>query len=497
MKSTTTRNSEAKAKTSKPFFRKASDNEGFFTKRNRASAFIQSGPIQTSLTIGQPDDPFEKEADEVAKQVVGELDHSNSIEKNLSGIGIQKMLVKPMPVNHSISLKKIQKLRPLQSPKVQTKCSACEKEEKLHPKSENTGLSGPETEVPTEIETQINNMQGGGQTLDELTKKAMEASFGADLSNVKVHTDSQAVQMSQQLNAHAFTVGSDIFFNEGRYQPQTKMGAGLLAHELTHTVQQGAVVQNKSMPPSSYSQLLSDHTDAHLFANGNGLPTALNEKDLDKLRGQMPDEYTSLQQKLMQKQQVGKVQKKDKSLTIRRCSADGSPCSKTNAATISTAKKAASKRVKKALKKLKASPPSAAVLTSLKRNFGAKDGVAANLPSIISKIETAHKEMLTVPVNCGTKSDGSCKKSSPPCGYTPSAGAHKYVICIDPTLKSGADPIYQLGCVLHEAFHSAFSDFSTDSYSGWNGHSGSSPGYPGSEPLKNADSYTTLVLDLS
>jgi hypothetical protein len=67
----------------------------------------------------------------------------------------------------------------------------------------------------------------------------MESAFGADFSGVRVHTGSEAVQMSQDLNAHAFTHGSDVYFNSGKYSPSTTEGGRLLAHELTHTVQQG------------------------------------------------------------------------------------------------------------------------------------------------------------------------------------------------------------------------------------------------------------------
>jgi hypothetical protein len=74
----------------------------------------------------------------------------------------------------------------------------------------------------------------------------MESRFDADFSGVRLHTDSTAVQMSGQLNAQAFTHGRDIYFNEGKYSPGTSEGNHLLAHELTHTVQQGASVQQKS-----------------------------------------------------------------------------------------------------------------------------------------------------------------------------------------------------------------------------------------------------------
>ena len=74
----------------------------------------------------------------------------------------------------------------------------------------------------------------------------MEAGFGTDLSDVRIHTDSNAVNMTQQLGAQAFTNQNNIYFNEGRYNPATRAGQHLLAHELTHTVQQGAVQVNET-----------------------------------------------------------------------------------------------------------------------------------------------------------------------------------------------------------------------------------------------------------
>ena len=66
----------------------------------------------------------------------------------------------------------------------------------------------------------------------------MESGFGADFSDVRIHKDTNAVQMSEELNAHAFTHGSDIYFNQSQYKPETTEGKALLAHELTHTIQQ-------------------------------------------------------------------------------------------------------------------------------------------------------------------------------------------------------------------------------------------------------------------
>lgn len=87
--------------------------------------------------------------------------------------------------------------------------------------------------------------QGGGHSLDRSAKTFMQNRFGADFGGVKIHTDSQAVQLNRQLNARAFTVGQDIYFNEGQYQPHSESGKYLLAHELTHTIQQQSIIGRK------------------------------------------------------------------------------------------------------------------------------------------------------------------------------------------------------------------------------------------------------------
>jgi hypothetical protein len=84
------------------------------------------------------------------------------------------------------------------------------------------------------------------------------------------------------------------------------------------------------------------------------------------------------------------------------------------------------------------------------------------------------------------------------CGFAV-AGSLATTICTNVTLAADATAVYRGGCVLHESFHATFSRFSVDEYSGWHGHSGSTGTYPGTgtDPLLNADSYTTLCMDLS
>jgi len=93
--------------------------------------------------------------------------------------------------------------------------------------------------VGDSIESDISRETGRGSGLDGSTRGQFEGFFGVDLGGVRLHADSKAAELSRSLGAEAFTVGNDVFFGEGRFTPGSSSGMGLLAHELTHVVQQG------------------------------------------------------------------------------------------------------------------------------------------------------------------------------------------------------------------------------------------------------------------
>ncbi|MGB3073942.1 MAG: DUF4157 domain-containing protein, partial [Chitinophagales bacterium] len=125
---------------------------------------------------------------------------------------------------------------------IQRKCADCEKEDKVQRKPLASFIQRKESAsgamASESLSNKINASRGGGQTLDSHTLSFMQSRFGTDFNNVKIHTGDESVQMNRELNAKAFTVGRDIYFNEGQYNPGSNEGKKLLAHELTHTVQQ-------------------------------------------------------------------------------------------------------------------------------------------------------------------------------------------------------------------------------------------------------------------
>ena len=98
---------------------------------------------------------------------------------------------------------------------------------------------GPEGgRVHPELESVIQRARGGGQPLEGALCQRMSASLGHDFSQVRVHAGPEADELSRQLGATAFTIGLDIFFERGAYDPASSGGWGLIAHELSHVVQQ-------------------------------------------------------------------------------------------------------------------------------------------------------------------------------------------------------------------------------------------------------------------
>jgi hypothetical protein len=105
--------------------------------------------------------------------------------------------------------------------------------------------AGPDT-APHDVSKDIHADMTGGSPLPAGVRGFMEPRFGADFGNVRVHTDDRAAHMSESLNAHAFTVGNHVFFGKGQYRPETPGGKELIAHELTHTIQQGGAAQRSA-----------------------------------------------------------------------------------------------------------------------------------------------------------------------------------------------------------------------------------------------------------
>jgi len=255
-----------------PFFSKKGEL-GFFSKSNGGQSFFRPNSVQPKLTIGQPNDKYEKEADAVADKVVQRLAMPDVLTKKETGVQARSLAstISPLIQRKCASCEQEEKLQKkeeedlVQKPRlevrrkpifesnaeppddrnsIQRKCAECEKEEKLQKKQN----SSDSPKVSLGIESSLNSSKGGGTSIPAATKAQLENSFGADFSQVRLHRDSSAVQMNNVLGAQAFTHGNDIYFNSGKYNAETSEGKHLLAHELTHVVQQSNVIQRQPKP---------------------------------------------------------------------------------------------------------------------------------------------------------------------------------------------------------------------------------------------------------
>gem|GEM_PF-2676638 len=108
------------------------------------------------------------------------------------------------------------------------------------------GGAGGGVAVSSQMESQLNQLQGGGQAMPDGLRGMMERGFDRDFSQVRLHTDGEAAGLSSSIHAKAFTHGNDIYFNQGQYAPETSEGQRLVAHELTHVAQGGGKVGRDS-----------------------------------------------------------------------------------------------------------------------------------------------------------------------------------------------------------------------------------------------------------
>jgi hypothetical protein len=154
--------------------------------------------------------------------------------------------------------------------------------------------TGP-AKLDEETADRVNRERSGGEALDGAVQAQMNASLGQDFSNVRVHNSSESDALNQQLGAKAFTTGPDIFFREGAYEPHTSQGQELIAHELTHVVQQnsGRVGSGSGMTVNAPDDTFEQEADALSKAvTGSESPAAVQRQAEEGLlqKQDMPEE---------------------------------------------------------------------------------------------------------------------------------------------------------------------------------------------------------------
>jgi Domain of unknown function (DUF4157) len=201
--------------------------------------------IQAKLTIGKVGDKYEQEADRVASQVLEQI-HASPTAQSTQGQSVQHQEEPEDELHDEPRISDLQ--RSLLSPAIQREARS--QEEGLQVQSTlqcQEAIGGGE--ASTDLASAINRAKRSGQLLDTSLQRSMGQAMGADFSRVKVHTDAQSDQLNRSIQAKAFTTGQDVFFRQGSYQPGSREGQELIAHELTHVVQQnGEAVQRSPQP---------------------------------------------------------------------------------------------------------------------------------------------------------------------------------------------------------------------------------------------------------
>ena len=165
---------------------------------------LRSGVIQAKLSISQPDDVHEQEADRITEQVMRMPEPA--LQRTCAGCDSGA-----------------------------APCRACEDKAAIAERKAADHASQAQTDS---VSASLVESLGSGQSLDPEARAFFEPRFGADLGDVRVHTGASAAESAHALSAQAYTVGRDVVFSAGQYEPGSNAGRRLLAHELTHVVQQ-------------------------------------------------------------------------------------------------------------------------------------------------------------------------------------------------------------------------------------------------------------------
>ena len=244
----------------------AKDQPNFLESLSRPAVIPQcwgkTVPVQAKLTIGPANDHYEQQADQVADQVVQQINSPtiaqspqepsvnrqedteetalqpqrqiSTLQRSPAFSALQRelMQVEERPQPNFNPMRSSPGKRALQRELMRM-------EERPQPRVKiQRRAETAEGEASADLTTAIDQARGRGWPLDPRLQASMGQAMGADFSGVRVHTDGQADELNQSIQAKAFTTGQDVFFRRGEYNPGSRGGQGLIAHELTHVVQQ-------------------------------------------------------------------------------------------------------------------------------------------------------------------------------------------------------------------------------------------------------------------
>jgi hypothetical protein len=205
--------------------------------------------IQPKLAIGQPGDKYEQEADRVAdivmsmpephvrRQVGPEEEEEETVQTKPLAAQITPLIQRQVEPEEEEEQEKLIQAKLTKDAWLQRQEEEVEEEEEQEP-IQAKQAEGQVPQIGRGLEARIRSLRGGGRPLSTSVRSFFEARFRHDLGRVRIHTGTQAAAAAQALNARSFTLGQDVVFGAGRFAPGTGTGRRLLAHELTHVVQQ-------------------------------------------------------------------------------------------------------------------------------------------------------------------------------------------------------------------------------------------------------------------
>ncbi len=407
-------------------------------------------PIQKKLAVGKADDIYEREADTLADKVV---QHSEAGRENAANPFFPPRQVAQSSLQGSIT-PLIQSSKLDEEP-LQKKCETCEKEENIQTKSSNSPNA-----VPPNFEKTLNSTKGGGSPLKKNIKGEMEAGFGTNFSKVRIHTDSTAEKLNEKLGAQAFTTGNNIYFNSGKFSPESKEGKHLLAHELTHTLQQ----------------------------NG-GSKTPIQKQENTTLQMQMAGTTASAEACTGFEEQIRLA--KDAAAqwvsATRQWFANYENLIRTRAPRNSSAISIGSEIYRnfrllednfRISRHMRIEVPTSSYTQYTSEQFVALAQASSTVRSNFINMDVASQTAMCFNETCPTGRVGTEVFGSA------FAGSREYTLntqCWSPLGEN-----LRAGVVLHECFHSKFSSFTGDTYS-------FEPNYPGGSAMTNAESYAIFA----
>ncbi len=207
-------------------------------------SLIKSGALQTNLRISQPGDKYEQEADWITDAVL-QMPKPKAIDQSDGKHSIQRICLESeneelrrQPIEDEVEVE-------LQTSALVHRKDYEEENVRTKPalQQEETGSS----EISVDFENRLYSDRGRGVPLPDQLRDEFEPKFGTNFGAVRIHTGTESAELTQQVQAKAFTHGSDIHFGEGQYDLSSAAGKELLAHELTHVVQQDAVKRDSSV----------------------------------------------------------------------------------------------------------------------------------------------------------------------------------------------------------------------------------------------------------